>query len=350
VPRLPTEVVANVSKAREAAMLAVETYNRPATAFRSAGYIVLMVVAWTALFHAMFVKKRIKPFYRKRNSRKYERVDGDYKTWDLMECVRQFYKDQNPAQRRNLEFFVGLRNKIEHRFLPELDIEIFGECQALLLNFETALAGEFGDKHALISGLPYALQFSKTMMPVQQKAIRGAARQHLQTVRKFVSDFRSSLSDDVQSDESFSFKVFLIPKVGSQAKSSDLAIEFVRYDPSKPEEMKQYEKVVALIKPKHVSIANLGGHRAGDVVKQVATRIGRKFTHYSHQRCWIHYNTRPQGGSASPEICDNRYCYYDAVHKDYVYTSAWIDFLAEKLNDAAAYDLVLAKALPAPQP
>jgi len=127
-----------------------------------------------------------------------------------MECIRQFYKDQNPAQRKNLEFFVGLRNKIEHRFLPELDIEIFGECQALLLNFEAALASEFGDKQALVSGLPYALQFSRTMMPVQQKAVRGAARQHLQTVRKFVSDFRSSLSDDVQSDESFSFKVFLI--------------------------------------------------------------------------------------------------------------------------------------------
>ena len=52
MPRLPIEVVANVKKAREAAVLAVEIYNRPATAFRSAAYIVLMVVAWTALFHS----------------------------------------------------------------------------------------------------------------------------------------------------------------------------------------------------------------------------------------------------------------------------------------------------------
>ena len=48
--RLPVEVSANVSKAREAALLAVEVYNRPATAFRSAGYIILMIVSWTALF------------------------------------------------------------------------------------------------------------------------------------------------------------------------------------------------------------------------------------------------------------------------------------------------------------
>lgn len=52
MPRLPAEVRANVQKAREAGLLAVETYNRPATVFRSAGFIVLMVVAWTALFHA----------------------------------------------------------------------------------------------------------------------------------------------------------------------------------------------------------------------------------------------------------------------------------------------------------
>jgi hypothetical protein len=34
---------------------------------------------------------------------------------------------------------------------------------------------------------------------------------------------------------SYSFKVFLIPKVGTHAKSPDVAVEFVRYDPSKPE-------------------------------------------------------------------------------------------------------------------
>lgn len=347
MPRLPTEVVANVHKAREAALLAVEVYNRPATAFRSAGYIVLMIVAWTALFHATFLKRKAKPYYRKRGSRRFERVEGEYKTWELAECLRQFFKDQNPPARKNLEFFIGLRNKIEHRFLPELDVEIFGECQAMLMNFETMLDTEFGDKQALVAGLPFALQFSKTIAPMQQKAMRGAARQHLQSVRKFVSDFRSALSEDVQSNESYSFKVFLIPKVGSHAKSSDVAVEFVKYDPTKPEEMKQYEKVVALIKPKQISVANLGGLKASEVAREVAQRLGRKFTLNSHVRCWKHYNTRPTKSSATPEVCDNRYCYYDVVHKDYVYTQAWVDFLAEKLTDPASYALVVDGAVQA---
>lgn len=42
---LPYEVRALVAKARESAILAVETYNRPSAQFRSGAYIVLMIIA-----------------------------------------------------------------------------------------------------------------------------------------------------------------------------------------------------------------------------------------------------------------------------------------------------------------
>ena len=123
--KLPIETEANLRKAREAALLAVETYNRPGTAFRSAGYVVLMVIAWTALFHAIFGKKRIKPYYRqKMHPTRFERVDGDFKHWELSECVQQSFKDQNSAVRKNLEFFIKLRNKIEHRFAPAVPVAV----------------------------------------------------------------------------------------------------------------------------------------------------------------------------------------------------------------------------------
>jgi len=144
----------------------------------------------------------------------------------------------------------------------------------------------------------------------------------------------------------YSFKVFLVPKVGAHAKSSDLAIEFVKYDPSKPEEMKQYEKVVALIKPKQISVANLGALKASQVVQQVAARLTRKFNMNSHRKCWRYFNTRPPTGSAAPEACDNRYCYYDVLHKDYIYMPAWVEFLVGKLSDAATYAIVIEGATP----
>lgn len=36
------------------AFTAVETYNRPRTQFRIENYIILMIIAWTKLFHAYF--------------------------------------------------------------------------------------------------------------------------------------------------------------------------------------------------------------------------------------------------------------------------------------------------------
>ena len=36
------------------ALTAVETYNRPKTKFRIENYIILMVIAWTKLFHSYF--------------------------------------------------------------------------------------------------------------------------------------------------------------------------------------------------------------------------------------------------------------------------------------------------------
>jgi hypothetical protein len=88
--RLPEEVKTHLSKARESALLAVETYNRPGTSFRSGGFIVLMCIAWTALFHAIFFNRKLKPFYRKESNRRhFKLINGDRKAWELMTCVEQ---------------------------------------------------------------------------------------------------------------------------------------------------------------------------------------------------------------------------------------------------------------------
>lgn len=140
--RLTSEVAIHLEKARDSAFLAVETYNRPRTSFRSGGYIVMMCIASTALFHAIFFNRKRKPFYRKKkNRRHFEIVDGDRKAWELSTCLEEFWGAEHPPIRKNIEFFIKLRNKIEHRSMPGLDITIFGECQALLFNFEDLISG-----------------------------------------------------------------------------------------------------------------------------------------------------------------------------------------------------------------
>jgi len=113
---LPYEVKTLIQKARESAMLAVETYNRPTASFRSGAYVVLMTIAWTSLIHASFFRRKIKPFYRKSNSQHCVKLDGEPKRWELKECLQQFYKDDNPPVRKNLEFFIGLRSTLCRRW------------------------------------------------------------------------------------------------------------------------------------------------------------------------------------------------------------------------------------------
>ena len=336
---IPYDVGVLLEKARDSALLAVETYNRPTASFRSGGYIVLMVIAWTSLFHAIFQKRGTKPFYRRPNSRRFQKVDGEIKRWELSECLKHHFKDQDSPVKKNLEFFIGLRNKIEHRSLPQLDDEVFGECQALLLNFEELLCSTFGDRNSLKVGLSYLLQFKKTQ-PAKGSPV-SSAQKSFRPVKQFVDTFRSSLSTEVQSDLMYSFKVFLVPKIGNHASKDSIAVEFVRYDPSKPEEMEKYERVVALIKPRGIPVSNLGLMKPGEVVKQVAKGLNKSFNMFHHVLCYRHFNVRPRKGSSEPSGCDTRYCVYDAAHGDYLYRPEWVKYLLSGLSNPATYDSIL---------
>ena len=70
---LPYNVKQCLEKSRDSALLAIETYNKPAVKFRSGGYIVLMVISWTSLFHAIFFRNKIKPYYRVKDSNRFEK-------------------------------------------------------------------------------------------------------------------------------------------------------------------------------------------------------------------------------------------------------------------------------------
>lgn len=328
-----------LKKSRESALQAVEIYNKPATPFRTGGFVVLMVIAWQSLFHGVFFQRRVQPYYRKKNSKRFVRIDGDHAWWELSECLQQYFGDDNGPIRKNLEFFAKLRNKIEHRTMPDLDPMIFGECQALLLNFDDMLMKEFGEKARLSESLYLPLQFTRARAQIP----RGKGAAGWSDVSTFVQAYRSTLGADVQGSNAYSWQVFLLPRIGS-SRSPDIAIEWITYDPDKPEEMEQYEKVAALIKSKHVPVYNLDLYKPNQVSKLVATATGRKFTPYHHTAAWKHFKVRPEKAAADPKACAPEFCVYDTVHNDYLYTKKWVDKLSAELGDEAAYNLVMGKA------
>lgn len=299
----------------------------------------MMIIAWTALFHAIFTQQGKEYFYRDPDTNKPILIDGDSKAWDLRTCLKEYYGDSNNPARKNLEFFIGLRNKIEHRFAPAIEPFVMGECQAMLLNFDRILVEQFGEYYAIKEELVMPLQTSTLRSTSQYEAIREYQGKQYQEIREYIEDFRSGLSDTIFTDPAFSFRVYLIPKIGNHRTSSDLALEFIKYAPESEEFLNNVEKRVALIREKKVPVVNPGKFKPGQVAKIVSKEIDRPFSIHNHTQAWKYYGVRSKDNC--PNECNIEYCQYDVAHQDFVYTMEWIDFLVNKLTDRKEYDKVV---------
>ncbi len=119
--RLSKDVTQHLEKTRISALCAVEIYNKPGMTFRTRTYVVLMVIAWTDLFHAKFYRGKLKPWHVASGTgrgTRYVKVDGEPKHWELSKCLTRYYEERNSPERSNLEFMLRLRNKIEHGTIP----------------------------------------------------------------------------------------------------------------------------------------------------------------------------------------------------------------------------------------
>lgn len=329
-PDLPEQVEELLVKARDSAILSIDIYNRPIAAFRSQGYIVMMIIAWTALFHAIYEADGIDYFYKEKDGSD-KIVEGDKKAWELDKCLDKADNMISDAAKRNLRLFISLRNKIEHRYVPAFDFDVFGECQAMLLNFEGLIIEKFGSYYALNNSLSFPLQISSVRHDTQTEVMKKVQSEHYNELKRFIEAYRGSLSDDIYADSQYSFRVFLIPQLGNHQSSSDCAIEFVRYDPDNPNEFETLKKDIALIKEKRVPVANQGKYKPQMVCDELSKQFGKTINISLHTQAWKFYGVRKQGKQA--DGCNAKYCQYDEAHKDYVYTQAWIDYLIVKFKD-----------------
>lgn len=341
VGRLPKKVKELLEKAKESCILAVDIYNKPKTSFRSGAFIILMNIAWTSLFHAIFERNKVKYYYREKNSIRYKRKDGDKLAWELHECVKYYFKNNLPNEipiKENIRFFIPLRNKIEHRFMPDLDSKIFGECQALLHNFEYILNKEFGEKHVINESLVFSLQFAK-WHPKSDGTVKKSPSD-LVNIEQYIDKFRKDLPAEVSSDQRYRFNVFLIPNITNNKNEADYAIRWINYDKDNPEEMEGYTQLMGILKEKEASVANKGRLRPGEVDKRVRDKLADKYgfqVPFNHIRCCLFYEIRPPSNATNKEETKTNFCTYDTLHDDYSYTEQWVNFLVNKLSVKEEY-------------
>lgn len=344
--RLPKAVKRCLEKSRDSALLAVEMYNKPAIKFKSGGYIVLMVISWTALFHAIFFRQGKKPFYK--DGRFFRKRDGDFCYWELSFCIKEYFGDNSSHPiRKNLEFFIPLRNMIEHKSIPELDADIFSECQALLLNYDKIVEEEFGKKFCIRESLSFALQLYPSSKSLNNAVI---ANPSTKPIVDFIKTYRNSITTEIMNSGEYAFKAFLIQVANHESKNS-LPIQFFSYDKLSDEQKKNVNRVAALVKNKHVQVPvqNMDLIKPNTVVKRVQKGLGNpkvsrngqeknKFSLHTHTLCWKMYRIRPLNGNENPQITNSEYCVYDEPNDSYLYTEAWVDFLIEEMQVDEKYN------------
>lgn len=229
-----------------------------------------------------------------------------------------FLKDENNPVYKNIVLFYELRNKVEHRFLPEIDSKILSECQAFILGFEKLLVENFGDEHTLLEGayIPLQLSYGMRKLPETKES---------KNILSFINDYRNSLSTDIVNSQDFAYKIFIMPNIGNHRNSSDVAIDFIKIDENNPEEMEKYNKSIVAIKQQKVQVANQGQLKPSMVIEKIKEKTEITKAIYWHTQMWKKYKVRD-----SKETCKIEYCQYDEPHKDYIYTEQWVDYLIEK--------------------
>lgn len=320
--RHPIIVAELLRKAEEAATTAIEVYNKPSSQFRTGTYCCLMIIAWTSLFHALFANRKQIYFYKDGN--RFRRRDGDKVAWELWKCASEYWgADTGNPIRKNLELFITLRNKIEHRSMRAIDATLLPEAHALLINFKEMLLAEFRVSFLEEFGLYIPISVLTAPTPIQPTKDEKA-------VLEFIEQYRNALNAAAWEDTKYAFRAFLVPKIGNHQNSSDVAIDFVNARDLTDEQLQRMRRLTVLIRDRQVAFR-------GDMLKpkgivEEVRRHHPTFNMANFVLAWKHFEVRPDSNSQNKDATDRRYCQYDPVDGDYRYEPAFVRKICEHLQ------------------
>lgn len=327
---------------REEAVLAVKLFNDPTGERNLEGFVVHMHLAWLYLLQAEWARAR-KDYRIPDNSgsrRKYKWIDGEYQTPALDWFVQQSLPEGDPV-RANLDFFIRLRNKIEHRHSGSEDslmTVISGHCHSLLLNYEERRTTVFGTKSSLATALRFPV-FIGGFTEHGKETIVKLTNSLPADFRTFLADFDGSLDDAVSRDSRYCLRLTVVLEKGN--RKGDLSIQFRSLDDldeSTREELEEEaSKGFVITKHTQVPVANLNYMKAKAATDRVAEQVPYRFTSHHFTQAWKRGGYRPDTKAKAPEKTRKDFVVYDAPHKDYVYTPEYVKFLVKKCSTADGF-------------
>lgn len=339
-----------VMASREEACLASRLYNDPNETRSFEGFVVHMHLAWLYLLHAELTRDNVDfRYHRTDNPRLLVKVDGEPKRWELARCVANRWSSQEDPVRLNIEFFVGLRNRIEHRYARQqssLSVALSGHAQAMLLNYEDELTTEFGSSTSLANRLQFPI-FVGSFTDAGVKTLQRLRRQLPSALRNYIADYTSGLSTEVERDPRFEFRLRVVNELAPKDPEA-LPLQFTKYHELSTGERAAIEdmgrKGMVITKERKRNIVGYGLKKPTRVVAEVAAAIPFKFTMGNFTAAWKALGVRPPTGDLHPEITDEKYCTYDERHNDYGYTAAYIQKLIRECSTEQRFRALLRTA------
>jgi Protein of unknown function (DUF3644) len=197
------------------ALKAVDEWNCSTGSYSD--FVTHMHKAWHYLLHAEFHRAGT-PYHYIDPYGHPIKVDGEVRAWALEDCLKHRYPNSSDPVRLNVELFVKLRNKIEHRYEHGLKIITGGKAQALVINYEAEMTSEFGTKYSLADQLrfPMFLQALATERAVELQALAAKLpRRTRDLVTRFEAGIETNLLDDLRYD----YRIRLVPIVGPKTSA-----------------------------------------------------------------------------------------------------------------------------------
>ncbi len=318
--------------ARKSALEALRVWNDPTNGFRSGAFSLLFVTAWNALAIAVLDRKGACWWDA-------ESAEGEVSrpTRDLV--IEAIAGAGHEPVRRNVNFWIDIRNCVAHRYLPAVDAIVIPWAQAGLLDFESVLEDEFGTEYCIGDSLSVPLQLSGFRDPGVLGSLKKLQASLPIEVQAVLADARS-VPDEILEDPRYMMRVAFVPFVPSSGRSPDAVAHFFRPGEVPSELDEALERYVVLQKLTTGARANL---KATQVVAEVQRRTGYKFNTN------LHAEAARRLGVRSPRDEPDRtlkleYAELVTAFNQYAYTQLWVDHLVEELSDPVDFERITGKA------
>ena len=328
---------------QQEALLAVSLFNDPGRDRALEGFIIHMHIAWTYAFQAKWLRAgRDYHVLLSEQPRRYKYINGERMSQSVEWFVKQEFAD-SAAVRANLEFFIELRNKIEHRHTGSdeaLRTVVNGECHAMLLNYEAFITEFAGAKHSLAHRLHFPV-FIGGFTDQGKADLLKLTKTLPADLRRFLAEYDAGLGDEVSRDPRYCMRLTVLLESGN--RKGDLSLQFVNQRDLTPEQQRAAEEIAAngglvITKTRTQVVTNADKFKPGQVAHRVESAIPFRFKP-SHEMAhfWRKHNVRPPKKDPNPKNTRAEWCVYDTAHSDYLYTEACVNWLIKKCANESGF-------------